>query len=94
MHSLACPPVFRYAAGMMEKRRPVVELRNEIEARLLQAHLESEQIPHVVVSRHDAAYTGIFQVQLGWGHVETPDEYASRVREIYDDMFGESEPKS
>ena len=72
---------------MMRKREPVVELRNEVEARLLQAHLDAEGIPHVVVSRHDSAYTAIFQVQLGWGHVEAPQEYAEQIREIYADMF-------
>ena len=77
---------------MMEKRRPIVELNNEVEARLLQAHLESERIPHLIVSRHDTAYTGIFQVQLGWGHVEAPDEYQERILEIYNDMFTGNEP--
>lgn len=72
----------------MNKRQPIVELSNDIEAQLLRTHLEAEGIPHLIVSNHDSAYTGIFQVQRGWGHVEAPQEYADRIREIYDDVVG------
>lgn len=72
---------------MMDKREPIIELKNDIEAQLLHAHLEAEKIPHVIVSNHDSAYTGIFQVQFGWGHVEAPAEWADRIREIYNDLI-------
>lgn len=72
----------------MKKKCPIIELQNDIEARLVSSHLEAAGIPHVVVSNHDSAYTGIFQVQRGWGHIEAPEEYADRVREIYHDVVG------
>jgi hypothetical protein len=63
-----------------------VELQNEIEAGFLSSVLSDEGIPHTVRSYHDSAYDGIYQSQLGWGHVEAPIEYHTQIREILDDL--------
>ncbi len=65
----------------------VVLLNNQIEAQLLGSILKEENIPHVIRSYEDLAYDGIYQIQQGWGHVETPPQYLEQVREIYHDLF-------
>lgn len=47
-----------------------IPVRNEVEARLLSSILDQDGIPHVLVSYHDTAYDGLFQLQKGWGHIE------------------------
>jgi hypothetical protein len=72
---------------MKEKEHErVLEFRNEIEARLVTSHLDDEGIPYQLVSNHDSAYDGIFQVQMGWGHLLAPAEYAGEIQQIYDDL--------
>lgn len=66
-------------------------LNNEIEARLLSSLLEEEEIPHYLRSYHDSAYDGIFQAQLGWGHVEADPGYHERIRELLDDLRAQRE---
>jgi len=66
-------------------------LRNEAEARLLEATLFERGIPHFLKSYHDPAYDGIWQAQLGWGHVEAPSEYREQIETIYDDLTGSGE---
>ena len=70
----------------MENYSKVLILENEMEAQRLDAILEEEDIPHVVRSYHDSVYDGIFQAQRGWGHLEAPDEYAEKIRELYENM--------
>ena len=70
----------------MAEYTTIVELQNDIEARLLDAHLNDLGIPHVLESFHDSAYDGIFQVQMGWGHVRAPEEYREQILEIYNDL--------
>lgn len=70
----------------MAEYTTIVELKNDIEARLLDAHLTDLGIPHVLESFHDSAYDGIFQVQMGWGHVRAPEEYREQILEIYNDL--------
>lgn len=64
----------------------ILEVANDVEAQLLDAYLSDHDIPHVMVSFHDSAYTGIFQAQFGWGYVEAPPEYEEIIKEMYDDI--------
>lgn len=76
---------------MKEKEHErVLEFRNEIEARLVTSHLDDEGIPYQLISNHDSAYDGIFQVQMGWGHLLAPAEYAKEIQQIYDDLVSGS----
>ncbi len=77
-----------YTEPVMAEYTTILELRNDAEARLLDAHLTERGIPHVVESFHDSAYDGIFQVQLGWGHIRAPEEYREEILEIYEDLTG------
>jgi len=65
----------------------IVSLRNEAEARLLESVLSERGIPHFLKSYHDSAYDGIFQSQLGWGHLEAPAEYRRQIESIYSDLI-------
>lgn len=69
-----------------KERENIVVLNNEVEASILHSLLEEREIPHVMISYHDSAYNGIFQVQMGWGHVEAPREYIQEVRDLYNDI--------
>ena len=75
----------------MNKYIEILVLENEMEAQRLASILEQEKIPHVVQSYHDSVYDGIFQAQKGWGHLEAPEEYADKIREIYENMKNDPE---
>lgn len=70
----------------MENYSKILILENEMEAQRLDGILEEENIPHVVRSYHDSVYDGIFQSQRGWGHLEAPEEYAEKIRELYEKL--------
>lgn len=61
-------------------------LDNEVQARLLSSLLEEKDIPHMLRSYHDSAYDGLFQTELGWGHIEAQSEYRERIEEILADL--------
>ncbi len=73
-----------------DRRENILPLGNEAEARLLDALLTDQEIPHVIVSYHDSAYDGLFQSQQGWGHLEAPLEYMEEIRQVYRDMKEEN----
>jgi hypothetical protein len=70
----------------MEELSKVLVLDNEAEARLLDAVLSDQGIPHLMRSYHDSAYDGLWQVQHGWGHVEAPLSRHEEIRRIYEEL--------
>ncbi len=66
----------------------ILEINNEVEARFLEKILEEKEIPFQIKSNHDTAYDGIFQVQLGWGHLLAPPEYKVAITGIFNDITG------
>ena len=70
----------------MDKNVKIVVLKNEIEANIIGSVLKEKNIPHIIMSYHDSAYDGIFQLQKGWGHIEAPQEFKSRILKIYQDI--------
>ena len=64
-------------------------LDNEVQARLLSSMLEEKNIPHMLRSYHDSAYDGLFQAELGWGHIEAQSEYRERIEEVLADIKAE-----
>lgn len=70
----------------MAKFKKILVLNNEVEARLLDAVLEEQQIPHLMRSYHDRAYDGLWQQQQGWGHVEASEHYEDQILAIYEDL--------
>ena len=63
-----------------------IGLENEIEAQRFAAILDEEEIPHQIVTYHDSAYDGLFQMQKGWGHIASSAEYIDRIAELYEAM--------
>ena len=70
----------------MDRNVKIVVLKNEIEANIIGSVLKEKNIPHIIMSYHDSAYDGIFQLQKGWGHIEAPQEFKSRILKIYQDI--------
>lgn len=66
----------------MDKIERIAVLRNEIEARLLEAELAESEIPHLVKSYSDGAFDGLYQFSKGWGHVEAPSQFKDKILEI------------
>jgi len=71
------------------KFKKILVLNNEVEARLLDAVLAEQQIPHLMRTYHDSAYDGLWQQQQGWGHVEAPEDHKEQILSIYEDLRGE-----
>jgi hypothetical protein len=67
-----------------------IPLQNEVEARLVASLLEEDGIPHFVRSYHDSAYDGLYQSQLGWGHVEVPPDRETEVSRIIEGVRADS----
>ena len=61
-----------------------VVLENEVEAQLLDAELSALDIPHSMMSYHDFAFDGVFQMSKGWGHVEADVEFREQILSILD----------
>lgn len=64
----------------------IAVLDNEVEARALEAILTEQDIPHAMISYHDFAYDGLFQMQKGWGRVEGPTERRGEILEILESL--------
>ena len=64
----------------------VAVLNNDVEAVALDASLESQGIPHAIISYADFAFDGIFQTHKGWGYVETAIEDRDEVLEILESL--------
>jgi hypothetical protein len=62
--------------------KKILTLENEMEAYRIKDILDSEDIPHIIRSYHDAAYDGLFQGQYGWGALEADDKYEKRILEL------------
>jgi len=59
-----------------------IELDNESEADVLASMMEEEKIPHTVISHFSSAYDGLFQMTMGWGHMDVPQEYQKSAEEL------------
>ncbi|AOY57947.1 conserved uncharacterized protein [Desulfococcus multivorans] len=69
-------------------RTAVIE--NAIEAQVVSNVLRQEDIPHELRSYHDTAYDGLFQMQLGWGELRTPEVFREQVLDILREIRGEN----
>ena len=66
----------------MEKTVKIAVLENEVQAQILGSMLDEKGIPHLIRSYHDSAYDGLFQMSKGWGCVEAPEKFKSRILDI------------
>lgn len=70
----------------VKKRPNVIPIVKEIDARYLESVLEDHEIPYHMVSYHDSAYAGLFQLEHGWGHVEVPLDRVEEVEQLYKEV--------
>ncbi|MFO7815192.1 MAG: hypothetical protein R6V14_05600 [Halanaerobiales bacterium] len=77
----------------MSEFKQIVVLDNEIEANIMEDILKEREIPHLIKSYHVPGYDGVFQFHMGWGHVESEEEYREQILEIYNDIKKETEIK-
>ena len=71
----------------VKKRPNVIPIEKEIDARYLESVLQDRGIPYTLVSYHDSAYAGLFQLEHGWGHVEVPHERVEEVEQLYREVI-------
>jgi len=77
----------------MEEFRKIAVLDNMVEAQILDSMLNEQGITHVMRTYHDSAYDGLFQVSMGWGHVEATEGHRAEVLAILEDLRARSEQK-
>ncbi len=71
----------------MEDLERIIDLDNEIIARLIESILVERDIPHILRTYHDSAYDGLFTVQQGWGFIEADPKYRDEIINIYEDVI-------
>jgi hypothetical protein len=71
---------------LMKRTVKILELRSEVEARLLSGLLEQKGIPHMLRSYHDSAYDGMWQTQTCWGSLDADEENREEILKIYNEM--------
>lgn len=77
----------------MSDFKQIVVLDNEIEANIMEDVLKDRDIPHLIQSYHVPGYDGVFQFHMGWGHIESEEEYREEILEIYEDIKKEAKVK-
>jgi hypothetical protein len=70
----------------MSKVIKILTLNNEIEARAMEQLLKDNNIPFNLKSLRDPAYDGIFQVHMGWGFIEAPEDYKDEIINVYNNF--------
>ena len=70
----------------MRRTVKILELRTEVEARLLSGLLEQRGIPHMLRSYHDSVYDGMWQTQTCWGFLDADEENREEIMKIFIEM--------
>ena len=70
----------------MNDVKKIATIDNIVQAQMLESILNEQGIPHVIQSYHDSAYDGLFQGQMGWGHVEASEEHESEILALLNDL--------
>ena len=75
----------------MEDLERIVDLDNEIIARLMESILFERGIPHILRTYQDSAYDGLWAYTQGWGCIEASPEYREQIIQIYNDIKKQEE---
>jgi ATP-dependent Zn protease len=78
----------------MSEMIKIITLKNRVEAELMDAILKENGIPYVITSYYDNALDGIYQMQLGFGVIESYEEHKDTIIALYDDLMADSENKT
>ncbi|MBN2545028.1 MAG: hypothetical protein JXB50_04465 [Spirochaetes bacterium] len=71
----------------MSKIIKILDIKNEVEALKFKSILDENGIPYNLRSYRDSAYDGIFQVQKGWGVIQSKEEYREKIIELYNEYI-------
>jgi hypothetical protein len=71
----------------------IAVLDSEVQAELLDQVLCDQKIPHLMRTYHDSAYDGIFQSQMGWGHVAAPARFRNEILAILGNLKQQAGPQ-
>jgi hypothetical protein len=74
----------------MSEMIKILTLKNNVEANLIEQILKENGIPFVIKSFHDNVYDGLFQMQYGWGIIESYEENKEKIVSLYDEMTKET----
>ena len=58
-------------------------ISNGYEADLFCDMLRAEDIPFVLVDHSSLVFDGLFQMTMGWGHVEVPEAFEEVAKALY-----------
>ena len=67
---------------------------NAIEAQLVSSILTEQEIPHQIISHHDTAYDGLYQLQKGWGEIKAPHHQKTAIENILNEIRNAEKPSS
>ena len=77
----------------MDSLKKISTIENVVQAKMLEAWLKEQGIPHLIHSYHDSAYDGLFQGQRGWGYIEAPIEHEEVIRTLLENLRTTNEPE-
>ena len=60
-----------------------ISVKDLFEADRFASMLEAEGIPHTLVDHGSLVFDGLYQMTMGWGHVEVPEEYQAAAEMLY-----------
>ena len=69
--------------------KKILTLKTQNEALRMKSILEENNIPFVLRSYGDSAYGGMFQVQKGWGRLDSDEYYEKEILDLYHQGFKE-----
>jgi len=64
----------------------ITTLNNQMEADLLKDFLSTNNIPFIIRSYYDSAYDGLFQMQKGWGYIESEEKYKNIILDFLNNL--------
>jgi len=80
-----CGNALAVDTGVVEPPLPtekIALLESEIEAERLRTELTHRNMAHCIISYHDSAFDGLFQLYRGWGYVEAAPQYKDTIVSI------------
>ena len=63
----------------MSDLQRIAVLNSKLEAERLDTELAGKDIAHLMVSYHESAFDGLFQMGRGWGHVEAEPQHQEEI---------------
>ncbi len=72
----------------------IAQIPDEISAGHLKSVLSQRNIPHLIISYHDSAFDGLFQLFKGWGCIRAPIQYKDEIFSVLNDITSEQDKEN